>query len=209
MKNIVLIFVLFLLSVRAQTQINLRLEYFDFTTTSRNLGISVAKNYGRNQFGVGVKYHFNDPLKPLESVYLRNLISKNVSQNIGFFIDYRRYFSKNDKLFNFYFFAHEQFTRKTKKDITVVTYVPSLLQKIDTITRGPLSYLENIVGFGVNLKLSTKLKLMTQIGGGVTLINVTDNGRYITWEFVGLLSAGIAYSIRSPNEFRKIKRSAK
>lgn len=209
MKNIVLIFVLFLLSVRAQTQINLRLEYFDFTTTSRNLGISVAKNYGRNQFGVGVKYHFNDPLKPLESVYLRNLISENISQNIGFFIDYRRYFSKNDKLFNFYFFAHEQFTRKTKKDITVVTYVPSLLQKIDTITRGPFSYLENIVGFGVNLKLSRKLKLMTQIGGGVTLINVTDNGRYITWEFVGLLSAGIAYSIRSPNEFRKIKRSAK
>jgi hypothetical protein len=190
-----------------QSQILLRLEYYDFSTTSRNLGISVAKCWGRNQFGVGLKYHFNDALKPLNNVYLRNLISDSPLQSIGLLADYRRYFSKKEKKLNFYFFIHEQFTRKTKKDITPIIYIPSGIRGVDTITRGPFDYLENVIGFGLDIKLSKKLKLMSQIGGGVTLINVTDNGRYITWEFVGLLSTGIAYSFGDSKETANNKRN--
>lgn len=195
MKKTFLIVSLSCLAFFVKSQTFLRLEYYDFSTTSRNIGISVSKNWSKNQFGIGLKYHFNDALKPLNNVYLRNLISDNPMQSLGLLMDYRRYFSKKEKLFNFFIFIHEQYTHKTKKDITPVIYIPSGIRGIDTITRGPFDYLENIIGFGLDLKLSKKLKLMTQVGGGVTLINVTDNGHYITWEFVGLLSGGISYSI--------------
>jgi hypothetical protein len=192
--------------VAAQTHIGL--GYYDFNSTSRNIVLWADKTYKRKHvLGVGIKYHFDDPIRSDFSNGLdyRTISADKWYQRLGFMMQYQKKVLWNNKIFKPFLFYNFQGTYGFQKQDGFYDWVSGRWQK--QLLVNELCLFENQMGVGLDLHLSKKLRFYLNAGIGLVFywnmnqplvekkfLKVTSTSR--DWD--RMFSGGIKYELIPP-----------
>lgn len=194
MKNIVLLFLLFL-SFNLNAQWSLESSY-NSTNVGRNVNLLLKRNLGQNDlFTVygGLKYHIGSSAllnQKNDRTYWKNFYPTSLRQNIGFTLGGEVNIPVNEHV-SFFGFLDYQYTRS---DVRQNSFTSGVSFREDVIAN------EFNLGIGLKADLTERIGFIIRGGGGVGFIK-DENASFINgselfeipdnMNFIGLFTVGV------------------
>lgn len=185
--------------------------FFSFLNshTGKNLSLSAAiiKN-NKHEFSLGIRYHLNELKHPDDqfNVFYKRLYATKPLHYLGLegsyhFLVFRKW--KHIQPFVFYDLSMAYSTTRTRAFFPYTTTSDGIVLWRENISFfGPFFWLEQYVGMGYKVNLTSNLYLSHKIGFGTDFIMGYDNqltGKLIEWfdwEFAYVLNFGIGYRFK-------------
>ena len=186
---------------------------FNSTGAGRNITATYSKEFGNNEFGLGLGVNINriTQVDDQFKVYYKRLYATEFTHYLNFNVFYQIYIFrnlKNIKPFVFYDLQIKYSTTRNRfflpyaMDTTNVSNNPeeNILYKEYIEFFGPFTWVENTIGIGFKVNISDKWYLQQKLGFGTYFILGYDDQlfnkmfNWFEWEFAGLFQVGIGYS---------------
>ncbi len=215
MKKIMFVFLFLSIfeSLWSQKRENLSIGFHRFFMSTDNLAIFYSKQTNKNEWGVGLKYHFNKGIWERGHINQRNMYSSDIKQNFGLMAEYRKYFfDKSYKwvsIFRPYFVFH---TAVSYKDVQAMTYGYNLVEnyfEYFLVKDGPVLVIDNNIGVGCRFFQDKKVSGYLQVGGGRGFAFVVPSPDQYTRNFdewTYMLNVGLTYNLRDTTPQKKAKK---
>jgi len=190
------------------SQNSLRISY-NSTMSGRNISTNYSIPKGDNNFTLGMRFninrlhHVDDQFK----TFVKRLYATKPIHYFGINFSYERKILKKWDLINPFLFYDLQFTYSTTRNRSFLPYSFDTTENITLYKEhinyfGPFYWLENTIGFGLNIDVTKKLYINQKIGFGRTLVLGYDEkllnklNKTFNWfssEFGGILSLSLGY----------------
>ncbi len=191
--------------IPCNAQLGLNLT-FNSTHSGRNIVLATSRNFkNKNEFGLGLRYNINKLAHNDDqmNVYLKRLYATKPIHYFGIEGFYHRTIFTNLDCIKPFIFYDVQATYSTTRNRMFIPIGYDLngdvLYKEAIEYFGPFYWIEQCVGVGFKAKIYKSFYLTQKIGFGTSFILGKEKkllSKYFkgfTWEFAGLLNAGIGY----------------
>ena len=204
-------------SLWSQKRENLSIGFHRFFMSTDNLAIFYSKQTNKNEWGVGLKYHFNKGIYESGAFHDKNLYSNDWVQSFGLMAEYRRYFFdksyKWTKFFRPYAVAHISISYKEVQGFIYTFIADREVYEYTLLKEKPL-LMDNNVGFGIHFFQHKKINGYFQTGGGLAFGHIfpKDYQKYkccgyvniVDWTY--MLNVGLTYNLRDDTPQKKAKK---
>lgn len=205
MKNILFLILLLFTDNNITAQIGINLSHSACAVTMHSTHLSGTWHQANNEWLAGIKFHYNNPIKPLSTIYAKNLYSDNVWHNIGLSLSFRHYWFKNrirqKRMIEPYWVGHVELTNKPTRNLVYIMNT----NQVKDISSPPYQFVGSFVGAGLKIHLRKQISLnFNYAAGAVFIFNVPVNGDNVffvktsTWEFSQHFQGGITYEFINP-----------
>ncbi len=200
-KTLFLILIIFVCN-SMQAQIGINLSHSSCAVTMHSTHLSGTWRQINSEWLAGIKFHYNNPVKPLGTIYAKNLYSDNLWHSIGLSLSFRHYWFKNDntrkRMIEPYWVGHLELTNKPTRN-TVYFMNTNQVKDVSSAT---YQFVGTFVGAGLKIHLRKQISLnLNYAAGAVFIFNVPKNRDNVffvkssTWEFSQHFQGGITYEL--------------
>lgn len=143
---------------------------YNWALIGRNLSINYNQYVGRHAFIIGLKQHYNTPPESTQFFVYRNAgHAENFTESIGLNIGYKYDLLKSHDYLMPYLFFQSQISniRYRRSYLTIVNDQSCSYISHETETTPTLLTTENIIGFGLKVKLHKYLYMNQTVGLGI------------------------------------------